>query len=368
MVIGVCGLVGALVYGGMFLMKEAERKKGSQYGLSPELQAKEDAKLAQMKAEKQAELNEAAKRRSGAVESLESTFGDRKAAEQIMAELEAIKAEWERLAADADSNNDPKDLYAFWTAELDKRVQNNSVLKHWLGGKPVTYITEALWGERASGKERGKVADFLRGGDYSGTGSGFFVSGDGWILTNHHVVGEAAEVEVRAEDGQIRPARVVKVDADADLALLKVDYSPKAWLPLASSDATMGTSVFTIGFPNADVQGVAPKFTDGRVSSLSGIRDDALQYQISVPVQPGNSGGPLVDIKSGKVVGVVVAKLSPDMNAENVNYAVKGSCIGKLIQSTAAASILSGNNTSPPGGEAEVINRATGSVVLVLVK
>lgn len=368
MIGGVLLLLGGMIYGGLYLMtKAAENRKGGKYALSAELQAREDAKLARQKAEKQAELDEEAQQRSSAVAALEAAFGDRKAAEQIMVELEAIKAEWERLTSDADSNNDPKDLYAFWTAELEKRSISNNILKHWLGGRSATFITTALWGNRSADAGRGKVAEFLRGGGYSGTGSGFFVSEDGWMLTNHHVVGESVEVDVRPEDGQIRKAKVVKVDKDADLALLKVEMKPRTWLPLAASDAAMGTSVFTIGFPNANVQGVEPKFTDGRVSSLSGIRDDSLRYQVSVPVQPGNSGGPLVDMKSGHVVGVIEARLSPDLNAENVNYAVKGSSIATLLNGTTTSIPAAGSSPASPS-EAEAISRARSAVSLILVK
>jgi S1-C subfamily serine protease len=86
------------------------------------------------------------------------------------------------------------------------------------------------------------------------------------------------------------------------------------------------------------MQGVEPKYTDGKISSLSGMRDDPSEYQISVPVQPGNSGGPLCDI-NGEVVGIVVARLS-DVAAlresgavpQNVNYAVKAKHALQLLQ------------------------------------
>ena len=368
-VAGILLLAGGLIYGGVLLIQLAEKRKSNELAMDPKLQAREDAKLAKFKAEKQAELDAAAQKRVETIAALEEIFGDKRAAEQIMLELDGIRAEWERLASDADSNNDPKDLYVFWTDELEKRVQNNNILRHWLGGKPISYLAESLWGERGSSSDRGKVAEFLRGGEYAATGSGFFISEDGWIVTNFHVVEDATEVDVRSHDGQIRQARVAKVDEEADLALLKMEESVKAWIPLAPADASMGASVFTIGFPNAYVQGVQPKFTDGRVSSLSGIRDDDGQYQISVPVQPGNSGGPLVDLKSGQAVGVVVAKLSADMNAENVNYAVKGSCVMKLLDLAPDAKQAVNQSTSTAAtAESEVIARAQNAAVMVLVK
>jgi S1-C subfamily serine protease len=101
----------------------------------------------------------------------------------------------------------------------------------------------------------------------------------------------------------------------------------------------LGASVFTIGFPNAVVQGLEPKLTRGEISSLAGIADDPRAFQISVPVQPGNSGGALVNLR-GNVVGVVVERLN-DFRAlsasgslpQNVNYAIKSSYALGLLES-----------------------------------
>src|SRR5664279_6545859 len=99
-------------------------------------------------------------------------------------------------------------------------------------------------------------------------------------------------------------------------------------MPVAPSrTAHLGGTVATVGFPNIGLQGFAPKFARGEIASLSGIQDDARYFQISVPVQPGNSGGALVD-EHGNVVGVVSAKLDTAVALatsgalpENVNYA-----------------------------------------------
>jgi S1-C subfamily serine protease len=123
------------------------------------------------------------------------------------------------------------------------------------------------------------------------------------------------------------------------VALLKVTGKFSA-LPVASSrGAKLGEAVFTIGFPNIDLQGLAPKLTKGEISSLTGMQDDPREFQISVPVQPGNSGGPLVN-QYGNVVGVVEAQLA-DINTfkttgslpQNVNYAIKSSAFNLLLES-----------------------------------
>ena len=140
------------------------------------------------------------------------------------------------------------------------------------------------------------------------SGTGFFITEDGFLVTNEHVVRDAAQVRLVTSAGLIS-AKVVKVDAANDLALLKAEGKFAA-LPVAASRAVkLGGTVATVGFPNIGLQGFAPKLAKGEIASLSGAGDDARYFQISVPVQPGNSGGALVD-ERGNVVGVVSAKLS----------------------------------------------------------
>ena len=161
-------------------------------------------------------------------------------------------------------------------------------------------------------------------------GTGFFIAENGYLLTNFHVVKQATKISVRTSKGTV-PAKLVRADKTNDLALLKVDGHFQA-LPLKSSQqVTLGNPVFTIGFPNTQVQGIQQKYTRGRINSLGGIQDDPRQFQISVPIQPGNSGGPLVDLQ-GNVVGIIVGRLRDIRVLEqsgslpqNVNYAVKSS-------------------------------------------
>ncbi|MDC0276972.1 trypsin-like peptidase domain-containing protein [bacterium] len=171
-----------------------------------------------------------------------------------------------------------------------------------------------------------------------GFGSGFYVTSNGYLLTNQHVVNGAREVFIYSGAKKI-PAKVVKTDAANDLALLKVSGTFAA-LPVSSSRRVkLGQTVSTVGFPNPDLQGKSPKLTKGEISSLSGASDDPKYFQISVPLQPGNSGGPLVD-GYGNVVGVVTAKLSTKAALatagtlpENVNYAVKGTFVMGFLES-----------------------------------
>jgi S1-C subfamily serine protease len=109
-------------------------------------------------------------------------------------------------------------------------------------------------------------------------------------------------------------------------------------LRVATNSLSIGTHVFTIGYPLVDLQGLQPKFTDGKVSSVAGARDDPDEMQISVAVQPGNSGGPLADA-NGDVVGVVVASLNEFETVavagsipQMVNYAVKGGTLARFLR------------------------------------
>ena len=204
------------------------------------------------------------------------------------------------------------------------------------------------------------------------SGSGFFITEDGYLITNEHVAGDGAQVRLVTAAGIIS-AKVVKVDAANDLALLKAEGKFAA-LPVATSRAVkLGGTVATVGFPNIGLQGFAPKFARGEIGSLSGPQDDARYFQISVPVQPGNSGGALVD-ERGNVVGVVSAKLSAKAALstsgalpENVNYAVKSSFLLGFLESVPeVAAKLKEPNTKDMKFE-DVVEQAKEAAVLVLV-
>jgi hypothetical protein len=169
-------------------------------------------------------------------------------------------------------------------------------------------------------------------------GTGFFVTDDGYLVTCEHVVRGATSLSAKLS-GRSVPARLIKKDRTIDVALLKVNGAFRALPVKPESGIKLGDAVFTIGFPNPVVQGVEPKLTRGEISSMAGIRDNPRYFQISVPVQPGNSGGALVD-ESGNVVGVVTARLDDVATYEisgalpqNVNYAVKGRLVRDFLNS-----------------------------------
>ena len=204
------------------------------------------------------------------------------------------------------------------------------------------------------------------------TGSGFFITEDGYLITNEHVAGDGASVRVLTAGG-ILQANVVKVDRANDLALLKVEGKFAALSVTPSRGVKLGGTVATVGFPNVGLQGFAPKLAKGEIASLSGAQDDARYFQISVPVQPGNSGGALVD-ERGNVVGVVSAKLSARaaLSAsgalpENVNYAVKSSYLLSFLESVPEVSAKLKEPETKERKFEEVVKSAEQAAVLVLV-
>jgi S1-C subfamily serine protease len=165
------------------------------------------------------------------------------------------------------------------------------------------------------------------------TGSGFVVNGAGDVLTNQHVVKSCKAVMIKGMNMAPVAARVDAVDPKNDLALLKIDPAPAAGRPAVfrrqSRPAKLGESIGVIGYPLAGILSTEPKATFGQINSVAGANNDYTLLQISAPVQPGNSGGPVLD-GSGSVIGVVVSQASIAYAAlsgslpQNINFAIRG--------------------------------------------
>jgi S1-C subfamily serine protease len=200
----------------------------------------------------------------------------------------------------------------------------------------------------------------------SGYGTGFFVSASGQLVTSYHVVDGARAIYVQTADGTRYPAKIARSSAATDLAVLEVNHRPTKYLSFGAVNAAKpGDRVFTIGFPVMELLGAEPKFTDGVISSLSGVGNEAAFAQISVPVQPGNSGGPLVNEK-GEVVGVIAATAAVREYVEavgtlpqNIGWAVRGEYVLPLVKTGPAM---------PSKSRDEAIDAARRSVALILVE
>jgi len=177
-------------------------------------------------------------------------------------------------------------------------------------------------------------------------GSGFVISGNGLIITNYHVIRGKEEINVYFPSiDQSFVAKVALTDKNNDIALLALeDFHISEYftedIPFIisnTSDMRLGQEIFTLGYPLGEILGKSVKLSTGDISSLYGIKDDPRLMQISNPIQPGNSGGPLLNT-NGEIVGVVLSTLNAryfydneSIIPQNVNFAIKGNYVSNLI-------------------------------------
>ena len=151
----------------------------------------------------------------------------------------------------------------------------------------------------------------------NGIGSGFLVSSDGYLMTNYHVVGNDSSASVKLRDGRILLGSVEKLNRDKDLALIKIIGSKFPWLVLSQlRDSAIGTEVLAIGTP----AGLEWSVSRGIISAIRKVGGRVL-IQTDAAINKGNSGGPLISLKTGQVVGVNTLAVRKDM-AEGLNFAV----------------------------------------------
>lgn len=194
---------------------------------------------------------------------------------------------------------------------------------------PVPPVSQPPQERAAAPPEEGKIS----------TGTGFFISSQGHLVSNAHVVKGCSRAQVRYGLSEFQDASIVARDASNDLAILKTDIRPQAVAALRPG-VRVGENIAAYGFPLSGLLSSGGNFTVGNVSAISGMRDDTRFIQISAAVQPGNSGGPVLD-QSGNVVGVVVSKLDviklADITsdiAQNVNFAIKTSVLASFLETT----------------------------------
>jgi S1-C subfamily serine protease len=223
--------------------------------------------------------------------------------------------------------------------------------------------------ERQKRSEGGRPdrAEAPRGKEESGpsVGTGFFVGPNGDILTSYHVVEGAEQIGCRTRDGTIHPATVSRISAANDLALLHVNFKPSSYLGLAArGSARTGDRVFTIGYGAPSFLGISePRFTEGTISALSGAGAEDAYMQISVPVQPGNSGGPLLN-EQGQVVGVVAAQAAVGAFLKAVGTLPQS--INWAVKSDYAAPLMANLPTAPKRTREQAIRVAESALCLII--
>ena len=168
------------------------------------------------------------------------------------------------------------------------------------------------------------------------SGSGFFLSNEGYIITNYHVIENARSIKISGVNNDYHKsytARVELFDNQNDLAILKITDSTFKSLKsipytFKYETSSVGEDCFVLGYPLISTMGTDIKLTNGIISSKTGYGGNIAEYQMTAPVQPGNSGGPLFD-KSGNIIGIVCAK---HIGAENASYAIKANYIRNLVE------------------------------------
>jgi S1-C subfamily serine protease len=200
------------------------------------------------------------------------------------------------------------------------------------------------------------------------SGTGFVLNQNGFIITNYHVIENAKIIMIKGinEDfNNSNEALIYLFDRNNDIAILKLkdDNISIKNIPydFKASISDVGESIFILGYPLRSSMGDEVKITDGIISSNSGYAGDISLYQITAPVQPGNSGGPLFD-SNGSVIGIISAK---HKEAQNVSYAIKISFLNNLINISNKGFILNINNSISNLSLSEKIKRIRGYVYII---
>ncbi len=201
-----------------------------------------------------------------------------------------------------------------------------------------------------------------------GSGTGFLINDQGWFATNAHVIEGCGRIEISGH-GRVREQHV---DRQNDLAIIRIDPAPTLRpVPIRASPPRLGEDIATLGYPLSGLLSSSVKITTGNVNSLVGVADDTRHLQISTPIQPGNSGGPVVD-RSGSLVAVTVAQLGSTFSQttgiipQNVNFAIRGSLLSTFLQARGIAFVEAPVGTAGALSTADLADQVSPSVVPVL--
>jgi S1-C subfamily serine protease len=215
---------------------------------------------------------------------------------------------------------------------------------------------------------------FFSGCAWSGEfrGRGWFVNGEGVLITAWHVVWGASALTVSDSSGREAPASVLYKDERNDVALLRTGLRGRALPTGVAFAARRGEEVCVLGYPMPDIQGRELKATFGRINALSGAHGDERFMQIDAAVQPGNSGGPVLNA-AGVVVGMVarsadeaLARRRHRATPQNVNYALKAEYLIRAMRLAGVMQTGGPEEASGPGWP-DLLESRTDGVVLITV-
>ena len=224
-------------------------------------------------------------------------------------------------------------------------------------------------------KRKNPIRNKVNNSEWAGNGSGVILSKSGYIITNNHVIENAEKIEVEFvlnEEVQKFNAQVIQVDKTNDLAIIKIvdanfDGVNDPPYNFKSRSSDVGTKIYAYGYPMAlSIMGKEIKVTDGIISSKSGFDGNITTYQITAPIQGGNSGGPLFDDR-GNLIGINSSGIRKDI-ADNVGYAIKSNYVLNLIDVLPKNIDLPSNTKLESLPLTEQIKEISKYVVLVKVK
>ena len=199
------------------------------------------------------------------------------------------------------------------------------------------------------------------------SGTGFYVSDEGHIITNHHVIDGCRDMKVHSK-GRVLATQQIAADEQNDLALLKIAEAPNHVFALSNDSPFPLQEIIVAGFPFGDKYSSSLKFTQGIVSSLTGMGNNYSEIQIDAALQQGNSGGPIID-EYGNIIAVAVAKLDAKymfdnfgIIPENTNFGVKVSAVRNLMEGNGISFKVA--NTEVPSRQ-ELSRQATDGTVFL---
>jgi S1-C subfamily serine protease len=272
-----------------------------------------------------------------------------------------------------------KDKFGEGALELSFSSDFNSFSGYWYfnlwedwypwNGKRMTKVIKPENETKESENETKKPKDKTKTLDDDRTikatsGSGFAVTSDGYVITNYHVINGCTDVYIH-DKGESILSTIVTFDPNNDIALLKGDFKPRSFYPLSRETPKLLTEIYVAGHPFGNLVSTSVKVTKGIVSSLTGIFNNFSNIQIDAALQPGNSGGPIMNDK-GNVIGVAVEKLNFevileqfDSLPENVNFGVKANVVINIMESENIKLPTPNINTIPTSELSEMITDGT---------
>ena len=212
--------------------------------------------------------------------------------------------------------------YTVLRREVDKLKQGQRALSRNLSQLDANTEVNSGKGAGRDAKDQGKFS-----------GTGFALTADGYLVTSYHVIQDADSLVVEGRDKHRYRAESVYADRKHDLAILRITeagFSGFGRLPYAikPTEADLGERVYTLGYPREDIV-----YGEGALSAHSGFEGDTAFYQISIPVNPGNSGGPLLD-ERGNLIGIISGRQA---DVQSAAFATKSSYLVRLVDSLSAA-------------------------------